>query len=83
MSWGLRSLELLIRLVGSYVGPDQLKAEGWVTPEMQASRLVNDLIQRLAASPTKDASDALAAFLPTRRYPAGATYSPRRKMPNG
>ena len=30
---------------------------------MQASRLVNDLIQRLAASPTKDASDALDRLL--------------------
>ena len=56
-------LELLIRLVGSYVGSDQLKAEGWVTPEMQAPRLVNDLIQRLAASPTKNASEALAVLL--------------------
>lgn len=60
---GIASLGLLIRLVGSYVGSDQLKAEGGVTPEMQASRLVNDLIQRLAASPTKDASGALAALL--------------------
>ena len=30
---------------------------------MQASRLVNGLIQRLAASPTKDASDALDRLL--------------------
>ena len=30
---------------------------------MQASRLVNGLIQRLAASPTKDASDALGRLL--------------------
>ena len=50
---GIASLELLIRLVGSYVGPDLLDADGWVTPAMQASRLVNDLIQRLAASPTQ------------------------------
>ena len=60
---GIASLELLIRLVGSYVGPDLLNADGWVTPAMQASRLVNDLIQRLAASPTKDASKTLAALL--------------------
>ena len=60
---GIASLELLIRLVGSYVGPDLLDADGWVTPAMQASRLVNDLIQRLAASPTKDASKTLAALL--------------------
>ena len=60
---GIASLELLIRLVGSYVGSDQLKAEGWVTPEMQASHLVNGLIQHLAASPAKDASDALGRLL--------------------
>ena len=57
-------LELLIRLVGNYAGPDQWwNEEGLVTPAMQASRFVNDLIQRLAASPAKDASEALAALL--------------------
>ena len=57
-------LELLIRLVGSYTGPDQWRnEEGLVTPASQASRLVNDLIQRLAASPTKDATDALDRLL--------------------
>ena len=57
-------LELLIRLVGNYAGPDQWwNEEGLVTPAMQASRFVNDLIQRLAASPTKDASEALASLL--------------------
>ncbi|MXW78684.1 MAG: hypothetical protein F4Z57_06820 [Gemmatimonadetes bacterium] len=60
---GIESLELLIRLVGSYVGSDQLKAEGSVTPEMQAAHLVKDLLQRLAASPAKDASDALEHLL--------------------
>ena len=34
-------------------------------PETQASRLVNDLIQRLAASSTKDASDTLDRLLAT------------------
>ena len=56
-------LELLIRLVGSYVGSDKWKEGGLVTPTQQASHLVNGLIQRLAASPTKDASQALAALL--------------------
>ncbi len=56
-------LELLIRLVGSYVGSDKWKEGGLVTPAQQAARLVNGLIQRLAASPTKDASQALAALL--------------------
>ena len=60
---GIASLELLIRLVGSYIGPDKWHEEGLDTPAKQASRLVNDLIQRLAASPTKDASDALDRLL--------------------
>ena len=56
---GIPGLELLIHLVGSCVGPDPLNAVGWVTPAVQASHLVNGLIQRLVASPTKDASDVL------------------------
>ena len=60
---GTPGLELLIHLVGSHVGPDLLDADGEFTPAMQASRLVNDLIQRLAASPTKDARDALNRLL--------------------
>ena len=56
-------LELLVRLVGNYVGPDLLNADGQITPAMQASSLVNDLIQRLAASPAKEASDALDRLL--------------------
>ncbi len=56
--------ELLIRLVGSYVGPDQWSdTSGLVTTGMQASGLVNTLIQRLAASYDKDASDALDTLL--------------------
>ena len=54
-------LELLIHLIGSHVGPDTWDRQ--VSPAMQASRLVNGLIQRLAASPTKDASDALDRLL--------------------
>ena len=60
---GISELELLIHLVGSCVGPDPLNAVGWVTPAVQASHLVNDLIQRLAASTAKEASDALARLL--------------------
>lgn len=56
-------LKLLIRLVGSHIGPDKWHEEGLDTPAKQASRLVNDLIQRLATSPTKDASEVLAALL--------------------
>ena len=60
---GIPELELLIHLVGSYIGPDLLNTDGWVTPATQASHFANGLIQRLAASPTKDASDALNRLL--------------------
>ena len=60
---GIPGLELLIHLVGSYIGPDKWKEEGLVRPAKQASRLVNGLIQRLVASPTKDAGDALDRLL--------------------
>ena len=60
---GIPGLELLIYLVGSYIGPDKWKEDGLVTPAKQASRLVNDLIQRLAASPSREASDALDRLL--------------------
>ena len=60
---GIPGLELLIRLVGSYVGPDKWYEGGQVTSAMQASRLVNDLIQLLATSPAREASKALAELL--------------------
>ena len=60
---GIPGLELLIHLVGSYVGSDKWKEGGLVTPAQQASRLLNGQIQRLAASPTKDATDALDRLL--------------------
>ena len=67
---GVPVLELLIRLVGSYVGPDQRwggDADGdegeLVGPEMEAASLVYRLIQLLAGSPTKESSDALGGLL--------------------
>ena len=60
---GTPGLELIIHLVGSHVGPDQWHEDRQVTPPMQASRLVNGLVQRLAASPAKDASHALNRLL--------------------
>ncbi|MDE2735018.1 MAG: hypothetical protein OXI72_11535 [Gemmatimonadota bacterium] len=58
-------LELLIRLVGSYVGPGNLRGDEseYVGHKIKASKLVRLLIQNLAASSTKDASGALAALL--------------------
>ena len=76
-------LELLIRLVGSYIGPDKWHEEGLDTPAKQASRLVNDLIQRLATSPTKDASEALATLLAgPSTIGLERTYYRGRRMPN-
>ena len=67
---GIPVLELLIRLVGSYVEPDQRRGEDadndegeLVGPEMEAAWLVYRLIQRLAASPTKESSDVLGGLL--------------------
>ena len=64
---GLQSLalELLVRLVGGTVEPDEhwRNKGAYFTPAMEASRLVGDLIQRLAASPAEGASTALADLL--------------------
>ena len=56
------AVELLIRLIGGYVGPELRSEDGWVPPSMEASRLVHTYIQHLAASPAKEASDALASL---------------------
>ena len=57
------ALELVVRLVGSTVGPDEQWKQGYFTPAMEACRLVGELIQRLAASPAKESSDALVKLL--------------------
>ena len=59
---GISGLALLIRIVGCYVRPDKQWVKGWITHEVEASRLVYDLIQRLAASPAQEASDALESL---------------------
>ena len=60
---GVRVLETLIRLVGSYTGPDHQQDDGsrsgYVKYKMEASKLVHTLIQNLATSPTKNTSDVL------------------------
>ena len=58
----ISTVELLIRLIGSYAGPELRWKEGLVSPVMEASRQVHTYIQRLAASPAKEASDALASL---------------------
>ena len=67
LSWfdtlGIAGLARFIRLVGGYVGPELMNEQGRLTPVMEAARLVHEVIQRLAASPDKDASEALASLL--------------------
>ena len=60
---GISGEELLIRLIGRWVGPDQRRVSGLVTLKVKASGLVNNLIQHLAASPTWEASAALDRLL--------------------
>ena len=63
---GLVGSELLVRLFGRWVGPDQQLVRGAVTLAAKTSRLVHELIQHLAASPTREASDALGRLLEDR-----------------
>lgn len=55
--------ELLVRLFGRWVGPDQQIVRGAVTLAAKTSRLVHELIQHLAASPTREATAALDRLL--------------------
>ena len=62
----VRVSSLLIRLAGSSYGPDRLFTRHgdpqWVTPEVEGSDLVWDLINRFSASPDRAASEALDAL---------------------
>lgn len=56
-------VDLLIRLVGRWVGPsDWAGADGTVTAAKNSTDLVNNLIRNLAASSDKDAGDILEAL---------------------
>ena len=63
---GIPVLEVLVRLFGSYFRPYKLRHERedeWNASVNTDSELVHAFIQRLAASPDKDASDALTRLL--------------------
>ena len=60
---GISIKELLIRIIGSHIGPELWSEDGFVRSAMEASRLVHTYIQNLAASPAKEASTALAGLL--------------------
>ena len=60
---GIVGWELLIRIIGRRVGPDQQWVRGAVTLTAKAARFVHGLIQHLAASPTREASAALDRLL--------------------
>ena len=54
-------LELLISLIGRYFRPDEaMDKSGWVTPAMNASCLVRNLVDHLAKVPTESATVAIA-----------------------
>ena len=63
---GTPTLELLIKLIGSSFGPIG-PLRGRVTDEYLAQDKVRELIQRLASSPDKDATQALAALAADER----------------
>ena len=63
---GIPTLELLIKLIGSSFGPVGMP-RGWVRSEHLAQNKVTELIQRLASSPDKDATQALAALAADER----------------
>ena len=60
------TLELLIKLIGSSFGPVGTP-RGWVRSEHLPLNKVRELIQRLASSPDKDATQALAALATDER----------------
>lgn len=70
---GISELELLVRLFGRDVAPDAVfgteefdedgeSMGGWVTASMSASFFVRELIERLAADPSQEATNALEAL---------------------
>ena len=64
----LPAVVLLIRSLGGSYKPSSLIAEvgaSWVTAKMEAAELVQDLIGKLSAIPSPDASEALEGLLAT------------------
>ena len=51
------AMEMLVRTIGADTGPTRM--DGFVTPVMHASEVVDDLIRRMATSPCQEATDAL------------------------
>ena len=64
---GIAGLERFIRLVGRYIGPELMDEQGWVTTDMEASRLLYNLIRRyLAGSLEWEATRALESLIEDR-----------------
>ena len=55
----LRAAGLIVSMVGRHFGPELLNVAGVVTPAMEASRLVNQLVTHAAASASTDAGQVL------------------------
>ena len=54
---GVPAMEMLVRVIGTGTGPTRMN--GFVTRVMHASEIVDDLINRIAGSPSQEATDAL------------------------
>ena len=55
----LRAAGIIISIVGRHFGPELLNVSGVVTPAMEASRLVNQLVAHVAASASAEAGQVL------------------------
>ena len=55
----LRAARLIVSIVGRHFGSELLHVAGVVTPAMEASRLVNQLVAHVAASASAEASQVL------------------------
>ena len=55
----LRAAGLIVRMVGRHFGPELLNVAGVVTPAMEASRLVNQLVAHVAASASTESGRVL------------------------
>ena len=55
----LRAVGIIVSMVGRHFGPELLHVSGVVTPAMEASRLVYQLVKQAAASPSTEAGQVL------------------------
>ncbi len=59
----VKTVGVLIRIVGTPFGPELLVRDGWIPPEEHAAELVESLIYQLGGSPESAASETLDALI--------------------